>query len=142
MYTPCSKSSIQSLLLCVFADAELSFPCSRLVADALLEALVEEWRTADDAWFSWSSQEGEDGSASLFHRVITELPAAVDAMKAIKRVAKAHKGRTGENVKPSALMLPLRWALTGMDKGASLSVILALLGRDVCLARIRAAVAC
>ena len=56
--------------------------------------------------------------------------AAVDQVKA---------AATAAALPPSKLMLPLRWALTGLDAGASLTDTLHLLGREEAISRLAAA---
>ncbi len=53
------------------------------------------------------------------------------AAAAVKAAAKA------VGLPPGKLMLPLRWALTGLDAGAALGDTLGLLGGQECLARLR-----
>ena len=55
--------------------------------------------------------------------------AALDAAKAAARLS-------APSLPPGRVLLPLRWAVTGLDVGAPLGVTLRLLGRDVALLRL------
>ena len=57
-------------------------------------------------------------------------------------VAKMVDACAAAGIKPADIMLPVRFALTGQDVGASLSDVLHLLGRDECVARVRWAADC
>lgn len=66
--------------------------------------------------------------------VLESIPFDDAPWQALTNALKEQTGRKGK-----ALFLPLRQALTGMDHGPDMAALLPLLGRDLALARLRAA---
>jgi glutamyl/glutaminyl-tRNA synthetase len=63
-----------------------------------------------------------------------------DAAKAAAGGAAAARKKRRKKMPASRLMLPLRWALTGQAVGPPLGDLIAVLGRDVCMARLETAI--
>jgi glutamyl/glutaminyl-tRNA synthetase len=121
-------------------------------AASLLQLLLAEWRALPEQ--SYAPGSGIPRAQSLCEGRGLLPPAegeasAVGAMRAVKAcMAKASPdaalegdSRKAKRAKlpASKMMLPLRWALTGQAVGASLSDVVALLGKDACCARIQEA---
>jgi len=66
------------------------------------------------------------------HRLLTDLPFDAAIWRALTEVLKGETGRKG---KP--LFLPLRRALTGLDHGPDMSLLLPLIGQDEALRRLQ-----
>ncbi|MFP5434892.1 MAG: glutamate--tRNA ligase [Alphaproteobacteria bacterium] len=66
------------------------------------------------------------------HRLLADLPFDAAIWRALTEALKGETGRKGK-----ALFLPLRRALTGLDHGPDMSLLLPLIGQDEALRRLR-----
>ncbi|KAA0146091.1 hypothetical protein FNF29_08258 [Cafeteria roenbergensis] len=133
-------------------------------AAPLLQLLLAEWEALPEAAFSLSA--ALPGAAEVMAGrgcAAAEGGSAPQAMAAVKATVKAFAKAAASDAAPdgqvpaagssagearkakrkklpaSRLMLPLRWALTGQSVGPALGDVVGLLGREACLARLRAA---
>ena len=133
-------------------------------AAPLLQLLLAGWEALPEAAFSLSA--ALPGAAEVMAGrgcAAAEGGSAPQAMAAVKATVKAFAKAAASDAAPdgqvpaagssagearkakrkklpaSRLMLPLRWALTGQSVGPALGDVVGLLGREACLARLRAA---
>ena len=106
-----------------------------------LRAVADAWEALPSATAPPTTSTGRGAPAPVSLAAAEgDTTAALIAgmMAAFKTVAaEASAAAGGAPLRPAAIMLPARFALTGMDVGASLSDTLRLLGRDACVARLR-----
>lgn len=80
--------------------------------------------------------EGDRGFLALAAEIAGEMDWSETPWKALTGALKQRSGRSGK-----ALFLPLRQALTGRDSGPEMAPLLALIGKEQSVARLRAATA-
>ena len=78
-----------------------------------------------------AAQEDRDFLATA-HRILAEARFDADIWRTLTGALKEETGRKGK-----ALFLPLRRALTGLDHGPDMGLLLPLIGRDAALARLK-----